>query len=120
MERSKGKLEVTSYDGGWTGVGQDGELGDALLFKLALANDANALHLVKCWNAFEEDGLVGELVDELRNSESCLRELSKAIKGGVLDSQSVLLGTNKRAWNLAKEYAESAKAVLAKAAESTP
>ena len=64
---------------------------------------------------FEKDGLVGELVDELRNSESCLRELSKAIKGGVLDSQSVLLGTNKRAWNLAKEYAESAKAVLARA-----
>jgi hypothetical protein len=30
--------------------------------------EANALHLIKCWNAFEKDGLVGEMRDALKDA----------------------------------------------------
>ncbi len=51
IEYTKGKLEVTAYDGGWTGIKvEDGEL----LFKLSLNNEANAERLVKVWNEYDE------------------------------------------------------------------
>jgi len=54
-EHTKGVLNIMAYEGGWTGLGiRDKALGDQLLFKLALNNEANAHRLVKCWNCHDD------------------------------------------------------------------
>ncbi|KKN77625.1 hypothetical protein LCGC14_0359000 [marine sediment metagenome] len=72
MERSKGKIRLSK-----SGISL--WVADLLLFKCFTSSvrtteakhKANAAHLVKCWNAFEEGGIVGEmagLLEEIANS----------------------------------------------------
>ena len=77
MERTKGKVKVSAYEGGWTGVrAEKGEL----LFKLALNNEDNAGHLVHCWNAFEEDGIVSKLMGLLEGASKAMQLYHEALK----------------------------------------
>lgn len=76
MERSKGKIEA-EYDD-WSGTYSicaddvvcvfwhlDEETHNRFEYDNA---KTNAAHLVECWNAFEPDGLVGEMVKALEGT----------------------------------------------------
>ncbi len=63
--RTKGKLKITNCT--CEGGRRDLRLSDGTL--VGCVKDGSLLHLehlVNCWNAFEKDGLVGELVKALR------------------------------------------------------
>lgn len=70
MERTKGKIRFipTSIEDsnviGWIDMANHGVLTVASSANIDKAKaKANAAHLVKCWNAFEDNGLVGEMVE---------------------------------------------------------
>ncbi len=82
MERTKGKLKVTDCASCkadrldiWCESENRKDCGTIvcgefeLSFNRKTAN-ANAKHLVKCWNAFEPDGLVDKLVGALEYAEN--------------------------------------------------
>ncbi len=89
MERTEGQIRfvpnTTKGDNivGWIDMANHGVLTVA-----ASANvdkdkaKANALHLVNCWNAFEPDGLVGEMENACRDAYLDL------VKGNIEDTQA--------------------------------
>ena len=90
MGHTKGKLETSSYEGGWDCLRIDNEI----IFKLALNNPDNAARAALCWNS--HDALL----------EAC-EAWERAIKHG--DLKTIDLGTEM----LADEAIEKTRAAIA-------
>ncbi len=74
MERTRGKVEIMPYtrrDGNNIRWVKDGK-GNSICQTFKPRAEANAKHLVSCWNAFEKGGLVG------RENAKVLELLQKA------------------------------------------
>ncbi len=85
MERSKGKLNIyhSPSSSSFRHI-YAGDEKDPIVVAAVKGSDAeaNALHLVKCWNAFEKDGLVGEM------KQACRDAYLDLVKGNIEDTQA--------------------------------
>ncbi len=80
MERSKGKIECGHVRPWEIWIGADTHIAD--VHGTQDVRRANAAHFVKCWNAFEDRGLVGEMRDAIRSAYLDL------VKGNIEDTQA--------------------------------
>jgi len=83
MERTKGELKI--LDGTILVIGDKGQT-VATLFYVDMPTEsevgpkeamANAEHILNCWNAFEEGGLVGGLVEACRKTKHLLNKVAE-------------------------------------------